>query len=356
MSVITFASLKGGVGKTSTSVNISAAFAHMGFSTLLIDLDPSSHASRLFSISESTSENCKKAFPKHSPLAKFFLAKEKISGENNNPAIFNAQLDDEPFVIPVRKNLELLPATTDLKYFIPAHGARIFSKKFPALIRDLQSHFEHIVIDTPPDFNILTRCSIASSDLVLSPIDPSEMGIRSAEELLDNAKHLKKPLWGFLRTMINSRAKRSHVLSNTRIGANLFVRDDNTNDNSMPLHYEGQPITSDPLTTDGLNKILGMANDWQKSNGINQESASPDADNKRAVHLLENVTYRTESQNQLTYWGKTAFDLKHTFSLSRQYLAIAREIEEILAGAEEDQDVHEAIEDDADFSRTASQV
>ena len=356
MSIITFASLKGGVGKTSVSVNIAAAFAHRGLSTLLIDLDPSCHASRLFKMS-CDNEN----FPKYSPLAKLFFSKE-TSKDFSFLEFYNAPLDEEPFVLKVRENLELIPATRDLKYFVPAHGSRIFAKKFPYLLEEFSTHFDHIIIDTPPDFNILTRAAIASADIVVSPIDPSEMGIRSAEELLESSRHLKAPAWAFLRTMVNSRAKRTHLLSNTRLGANLFVSNPNASQTDSigtgALEYSAQIESSQFLSAlngwitnsavaDEMKLVVKdhtidvsakFANPGSKSIQIkeNESTASKSLQEvRRPVYLLDSTTYRTESQNQLSFMGKTSFDLKGTFTLSRQYLSIAKEIEEILVGIED---------------------
>ena len=132
MSVICVSSLKGGVGKTSLAVNLAAAFAHRGCITLVIDLDPSCHASRLF-----RSGDKEGIFPKHSPIAQKFLGKEAESDKTFAELLEEG--DDSSFVIPVRNSLELLPATGELRYFIPAHGARHFIKKFPALISNLRN-------------------------------------------------------------------------------------------------------------------------------------------------------------------------------------------------------------------------
>ena len=71
MGVICFASLKGGVGKTSLSLNTAGAFAKRGCETLLIDLDPSGHSSRYFQ-----AKSLRKTTPMESPLARLFLSGE----------------------------------------------------------------------------------------------------------------------------------------------------------------------------------------------------------------------------------------------------------------------------------------
>lgn len=389
MSVICVSSLKGGVGKTSLAVNLAAAFAHRGCITLVIDLDPSCHASRLF-----RSGDKEGIFPKHSPIAQKFLGKEAESDKTFAELLEEG--DDSSFVIPVRNSLELLPATGELRYFIPAHGARHFIKKFPALISNLRNHFDHIVIDTPPDYNVLTRVPMALSDLVLVPVDTSEMGVHSAEELLRSGQNLRKPVWALVRTMVNSRAQRTKVLSHARLGANLIMRNRNLDDGSGyhdphdqsvfrqqsgysqqgygQAEYdnhggpqfngnsngsgsyngtnEGNGSARNNLRENGMasrrasssigdvgnnSEFLQLLKGWRSAQGV--EDGVPTFDeldsSKRTVFLLDACTYRSEAQNQLSFLGKTAFDLKKTSSLSRQYLAVAKEVEEILAGIED---------------------
>lgn len=314
MSIIACCSLKGGVGKTSLAVNIAHAFAYRGCMTLLIDLDPSAHASRLF-----CNNGVEEFFPKVSPLARAFL-KKNSSKESTSLLSQN----EEPFFIPVRSFLELLPSGKELRYFIAAQGTKYFAKGFPKLIEELKSHFDHIVIDTPPEFNVLTRNAIAVSDISLCPVDPSEMGIHSVEELLDCAKHIKKPIWALVRTMVNTQAERTRALSNQRLQANLLFKDKNINSEEDLINLDAE----DPKN------FLSLFSEWKPT-----DEGSNKVENigfNRPVFLLDSFVKRSEAQNQLSFLGKTAFDNRKTSALARQYLAIARELEDILSNQEED--------------------
>jgi cellulose biosynthesis protein BcsQ len=316
MSVIAFASLKGGVGKTSLSVNIAHAFAYRGCMTLLIDLDPSAHATRLFHTRDSAH-----LFPGESPLARMLLKKKSAETSQQNNA---------PFVVSVRKLLELLPGGKELRYFVPAQGAKFFAKRFPLLLNELKTHFDHIVIDTPPEFNILTRTAAACANIVVAPVDASEMGIHSVEELLDCSKHLKRPAWALVRTMVNSKAGRTRVLSHSRLEANLILtRSREPEDDAQDGLLTVQNNVADNQT------FMKMFQGWTPANGADETHR----ENARSVYLLDAAVHRTEAQNQLSFLSRTAFDSKKTVALARQYLAVAREIEDILsAGQEEDEE------------------
>lgn len=314
MSIICFSSLKGGVGKTSLTVNVAHAFAHRGCSTLIIDLDPSSHATRLFRNSET-----QRLFPRHSPLAQAFLSDTaRVDPEIKADPEFKRipiMSGDGNFFIPVRESLELLPATGELRLFTSAPGSKLFVKRFPPLLEELKAHFDHILIDTPPDYNVLTRNSIACADIVIAPVDTSEMGIHSVEELLRSSSQIRKPIWGLVRTMVNSRAQRTSTMTSSRLNANLIFQ-----------NRDSQNRDSEHLDVTNTEEFLGLLCDLKSGAGLHSD---------RFIYLLDAVVYRTESQNQLSFVGRTAFDLKKSSSLARQYLAIAREIEDILMSVEE---------------------
>lgn len=285
MSVITFASLKGGVGKTSLAVNIAHAFAAGGSKTLLIDLDPTAHATNIFRMNSEP-----ETFPRHAPLAWAFLRKAQ-EGE---------EFESQPFVVPVRNNLELVPGGEEVRHFTPAHGARHFIARFPRFIHEMHSHFDRIVIDTAPDLHVLTRMAVACADLAVMPIDAGAMGIAGAASLLRSLSHLKRPRWAVVRTMVHATAARTQVLRESRLQASLTI---------IPPGVEF---------------------------AANQDtSAIPRFD--LPVYLLSSQVQRIEHQNQLSFMGKTAFDAcARSLPLAKQYLNVATEIEGLL-GARSDE-------------------
>jgi len=306
MGVIVFASLKGGVGKTSLSVNVAHAFSKRRCRTLLIDLDPAGHASRFFRVNPGA----------ESPLARHFfeLAKEDVD-EVPSP---------ENSIVQVRPDLELLPSGEELRHFLWGRGNQLFSRYFPKLIKTLRFEYDHVVIDTPPDFNPLTRNSLASADVAVVPVDASEMSIFSLEELLLSAQHLERPTWGIVRTMVNRKASRSQMLSSERLQEKLELQ-----------HIEEEGEDAPEFNVEDPNSFMEMLQNWEKEHaGIKPKVPAKQVD--KPIYLLRSLLYRTELQNQLTFSGKTALDSRTKTTLSEQYLSVAREVESLLTSKESD--------------------
>ena len=304
MSVFCFSSLKGGVGKTSLTINIGHAFAIRGCSVLIIDLDPSAHATRFF-----RKRKASECFPSHPPLARAFLRKD---GEGEFDG--SSEDDVEQFFVRVRPDLEILPGGNELRHFVPGYGARHFAAKFKPLLEELKLHFDHILIDTPPELNVLTRNSLAQADLVVVPVDASEMSIDSAEDLLDGAGSLTRARWVIARTMVTSVAYRSHSLSNQRLTERLSF---------LP---SGKGSSFALATEEGIRSLP-----FPRTEGVNEP--------RKDLYLLETMVFRTEVQNQLSFLGKTSFDTRKTHLLAEQYKAVARELETIVAALEEERTV-----------------
>lgn len=294
MSVIVFSSLKGGVGKTSLSINVAAAFAKRGCKTLLVDLDPASHATSCFKLGRD------RGFPQESPLARLFLAKD---GSNRAAEEPGSGLDgyEAELIVTLRQNLEMLPGGAELKYFQWGQGPKAFITFFPGLIEELRYHYDYIVIDTPPEFNVLTRNAIAAADLVTVPVDSSGMSITSLEELVISAQHIDGPSWAICRTMVNRQALRTRRLSEGRL--------------SRYLHPNGsETCRPNDEFIDMLRRSTGPA-------GAGSDSP---------IYLLRTTVSRTEEQNRLSFLGKTAFDNRASCRLAADYTNVARELETVL--------------------------
>ena len=194
--VICIANQKGGVGKTTTAVNLAASLALNSRTTLLIDIDPQGNASSGVGI-----------------------AKDGI--EKN---IYHVIIEDIEIEQVIREtgyaNLSIVTSSIDLI------GAEIELVNFPereSRLKDKLSHiinkYDYVIIDCPPSLGLLTVNAFNASDSVLIPIQCEYYALEGLTQLLNTVKRIQRAfnpklrIEGFLLTMFDKRNNLSHQVA-----------------------------------------------------------------------------------------------------------------------------------------------
>lgn len=200
MKIVAIANQKGGVGKTTTSINLSSALAREGKKVLLIDLDPQANAT--------------------SGLG--FAADE-------HPSIYGALVGEDllesKILTTSQEDLHLIPAEMDLA------GVEVELVRFDnhltrltEVLRDsarVRSHYDYCILDTPPSLGILMTSALAASDEILIPLQCEWFGLEGLAKITRVVSQIREAgvndtvvIEGILMTMYDGRTNLSRSVVN----------------------------------------------------------------------------------------------------------------------------------------------
>ncbi len=188
--VLAVVNQKGGVGKSTTAVNVSASLGDLGQKVLLVDLDPQGNATSGFGLNKNQRELC----------------------------VYNALLGDTEMasiIEPVEvENVFVVPATIQLAGAeIELVSAMSRETRLKSMVDSVADDFDFVIIDCPPSLGLLTINALTAADGLLIPIQCEYYALEGLSKLLDSVRLVKTHLnpalevFGVVMTMYDSRTR-----------------------------------------------------------------------------------------------------------------------------------------------------
>jgi chromosome partitioning protein len=250
--VIAIANQKGGVGKTTTSINLSSSLAAAEKKTLLIDIDPQSNSSSGLSVTN------------HSPSIYEVL----IGTMDINDSIINTYM---PFLDMLPANINLVGAEIEM---VDLENREGLLKK---AIAGMQKDYDYVIIDCPPSLGLLTLNALTAADSVLIPVQCEYFALEGLGQLLNTInivkQHFNKSLTieGVLLTMFDTRLKLSHQVAEEvkkYFGEKVFdtIIHRNVRISESPSH--GKPVILYDAVSSGSKNYISLASELLQRNSL----------------------------------------------------------------------------------------
>jgi chromosome partitioning protein len=181
MKIISVANNKGGVGKTTSALNLAAELGKLGRSVLLVDLDPQASLT-------------------------IYLRFDPTAFEKNTYHLITRKCSAKEVVVQTDlKNVDLIPASIDLSV-AEIEITSLMNREYilKESLREVESYYDYAIIDNMPSLGIFTINSFMASDYIIVPVEPSFLSYKGLEIIAGTIEEIKRynPGLNFLGTLI----------------------------------------------------------------------------------------------------------------------------------------------------------
>ena len=193
--IIAIANQKGGVGKTTTAVNLAAALAAVPRKVLLVDMDPQGNATMASGV-------------------------DKRELENSSCEVLLGECPASAAIVTTPENYDLLPGNIDLtaaEIRLMDESAR--EQRLKTALATVRDQYDYIIVDCPPSLSLLTLNALAAADGVIVPMQCEYFALEGLSSLVDTINALKGKLnpaleiEGIVRTMFDVRNNLANAVS-----------------------------------------------------------------------------------------------------------------------------------------------
>ncbi len=260
--IISFANQKGGVGKTTTCINLAAYVAAMGKKVLVLDLDPQGNATSGLGIE------------KDKDLKTIY---DLISGDTDVNDVIKQTIVE---------NLDIIPSTVDLA------GAEIEMVQMPqrekiikGILDPIKDSYDFIMIDCPPSLGLITVNSLTASDSVIIPITCEFFSLEGLTQLMNTIKLIKYHLnpsidiEGVVMTMKDKRSNLTAQVSDEILkffGKRVFFTYIPRNIRLAEAPSHGEPILIYEPSSKGAEAYMSLAEEFLDRNKVKYNTITRD--------------------------------------------------------------------------------
>ena len=202
---------KGGVGKTTTALNLGYALSEKNKKILLIDFDPQSSLTSALGYNAENKDNIE-------TLMTLAIEEDEIIGK-------------ESYILNIKENLDLIPCSLELSG-IEMGLVNVMSRELilKSIIEEIENDYDYILIDCSPSLGMLTINALASCNSVIVPVTPEYLSAKGLGLLVSNINRIKKrinpqiEIDGILITMLNERLNLSKEMVNALNESVKFIK------------------------------------------------------------------------------------------------------------------------------------